>query len=46
MEQISEAIELLGGLPPGVLVVLLVLSAFALAAYAIHAVLVAHREKK
>lgn len=46
MEPINEAINLLSGLPPGVLVVVLVLAAFALAAYAIHAVLLAHRGKR
>ncbi|MFD1911333.1 hypothetical protein [Halodurantibacterium flavum] len=39
MEQLTSLADVLSGLPPGVLVLVIILAAFGLAAYAIYAVL-------
>lgn len=39
MDQLTNLAGLLGGLPPGVLLLIVILAAFGLAAYAIYAVL-------
>lgn len=46
MEEITELANLLPGMPPAVLVLVLTLAAFGLAAYAIHAVLTVSKRSK
>lgn len=46
MEELTSLAELLSGLPSGVLVLILVLAAFGLAAYAIYAVVTVAKKEK
>lgn len=46
MNELNEAIELTSNLPPAVLLVLAMLAAFALAGYAIYAVLEVSKRRK
>ncbi len=46
MEELTNLAELLSGLPPGVLVLILILAAFGLAAYAIYAVVTVAKKEK
>ena len=46
MDQLNNLADLLSGLPPGLLVLILVLAAFGLAAYAIYAVLTVSKGRK
>lgn len=46
MEKLTDLAELLSGLPPGVLVLILILAAFGLAAYAIYAVLTVAKKER
>ena len=46
MDNVTILADLLSGLPPGVLIVVLILAAFALAAYAIYAVLTVVKKEK
>jgi len=46
MEELTNLGELLSGLPPGVLVLILILAAFGLAAYAIYAVVTVAKKEK
>ncbi len=46
MDNVTTLADLLSGLPPGVLIVVLILAAFGLAAYAIYAVLTVVKKEK
>lgn len=46
MQELTELSKTLGGMPVGVLVGMVVLSAFALAAFAIHAVLSVTKDRR
>ena len=46
MKEINEISKTLGGMPVGTLVAIIVLAGFALAAYAIYAVLAASKERR
>ncbi|WP_299831955.1 hypothetical protein [uncultured Roseobacter sp.] len=46
MDDVTTLADLLSGLPPGVLIVVLILAAFGLAAYAIYAVLTVVKKEK
>lgn len=46
MKELTDLANLLSGLPPAVLVLVLILAAFGLAAYAIYAVLTVSKENK
>lgn len=46
MDELTNLGEMLSGLPPGALIVVLILAAFGLAAYAIYAVLAVARKEK
>lgn len=46
MNDLEHVSDLLSGLPPGVLVLMLILAAFGLAAYAIYAVLTVSKREK
>ena len=46
MKELTDLANLLPGLPPAVLVLVLILAAFGLAAYAIHAVLSVSKANK
>lgn len=46
MNELEHVSDLLAGLPPGVLVLILILSAFGLTAYAIYAVLTVSKKER
>lgn len=46
MDELTTLSEMLSDLPPGVLIVVLILAAFGLAAYAIYAVLTVAKKEK
>lgn len=46
MDELTALSEMLSDLPPGVLIVVLILAAFGLAAYAIYAVLTVAKKEK
>ncbi|MCF3972101.1 hypothetical protein L1965_00270 [Paracoccus sp. EGI L200073] len=46
MDELTNLADLLSGLPPGVLVLILILAAFGLAAYAIYAVVTVAKKER